>query len=184
MLGDHRLAGAIGPPEAQPALPGVGEANSTDDPSGPIRPRITVASTGETALTVVPVDDRPGHRVRYRGPWRRVEHPRAWRQGFSRSSGRGAGLSFRFRGDRVYLVAYGYVAGRVGLGVEERVAISDQVLHSRLDGVFARVYAANPPWRYPYVEEVAQQRRSEHREAVHPACVRALGSSSLQDEGR
>lgn len=63
-------------------------------------------ATGEaaSALTVVPVDDRPGHQVRYRGRWRRLGHPRAWRAGFSRASRRGAGLSFRFRGDRVYLV--------------------------------------------------------------------------------
>jgi dienelactone hydrolase len=66
--------------------------------------RAGAAGEPATALTVVPIDDRPGHQVRYRGRWRRVEHPRAWRGGFSRASRRGARLSLRLFGDRVYLV--------------------------------------------------------------------------------
>jgi hypothetical protein len=53
------------------------------------------------AVTIVPFDDRA---LRYRGRWRRVRVGRAWRRRVHRSSRRGASLSFRFRGSRVYLI--------------------------------------------------------------------------------
>ena len=56
------------------------------------------------AVTLVPLDDRRSRSVRYRGSWRRVSSRRAWRKRLSRSSRRGARLSFRFRGSRVFLV--------------------------------------------------------------------------------
>jgi hypothetical protein len=61
-----------------------------------------------TAETVVPFDDRRSRTLRYRGRWRRVHSRRAWGGGLSRSSARGARLSFRFRGRWLYLI------GRVG----------------------------------------------------------------------
>jgi hypothetical protein len=77
-----------------------------------------------TALTVVPIDDRPGHQIRYRGRWRRVTSRHAWRGGLSRSAQRGAGLRLRLRGDRVYLVARTSRRGgaaRVTLGGVRRI---------------------------------------------------------------
>ena len=64
------------------------------------------AGAGEpaTALTVVPFDDTPSALLRYRGRWSRVGDRAAWGGAFRRAAGRGAGLSFRFRGDRMYLV--------------------------------------------------------------------------------
>ena len=56
------------------------------------------------ARTLVPLDDRSSRAVRYRGSWRRVKSKLAWRRRLSRASGRGARLSFRFRGSRVFVV--------------------------------------------------------------------------------
>jgi dienelactone hydrolase len=58
--------------------------------------------------TVVPFDDRSSRVLRYRGRWRRAGSRRAWGRRLTRSSRRGARMSFRFRGRRLYVI------GRVG----------------------------------------------------------------------
>ena len=63
-----------------------------------------VAGEPAGALTLVPLDDRRSRALRYRGRWKRAKSKRAWRNRLSRSRSRGARLTFRFRGSRVFLV--------------------------------------------------------------------------------
>ena len=65
--------------------------------------RAGVPGPWASARTIVPLDDarKP---LRYRGDWRRARSRRAYGGRFSRSSRRGARISVRVRGSRIYLV--------------------------------------------------------------------------------
>lgn len=56
------------------------------------------------ATTVVPLDDR-GARIKRRGRWQRPRDGKAFGNRLSRASKKGAAITLRFRGKRVYIVA-------------------------------------------------------------------------------
>ena len=60
----------------------------------------------DSSSTIVPFDDarRATRALRYRGGWKRVSARRAYARRLSRSTRRGATLSLRFRGDRLFLI--------------------------------------------------------------------------------
>jgi X-Pro dipeptidyl-peptidase-like protein len=88
-----------------------------------------------TALTIVPLDDRRTRALRYRGRWKRVRSRRAWGRRLSRSSRRGASLSFRFRGDVLYLIGRTSRRGGRALvsldGRRRRVGFRSRRAHNR-----------------------------------------------------
>lgn len=72
------------------------------------------------ASTTVPLDDR-SPRLRFSKGWRRSSVASAYRRGLRRTTGHGATLRLRFRGDRVALIARrGPDAGRMRVEVAGR----------------------------------------------------------------
>jgi hypothetical protein len=68
-----------------------------------------------TAVTIVPFDDRPGGALAYGDGWTRVVVRGAWRGALSRSSRRGASMSLRLRGSRIYLIGRATPGGGTAL---------------------------------------------------------------------
>lgn len=68
---------------------------------------VTSAGAGSwaRATTVVPLDDRGTRRIKRRGRWQGPRDRKAFGRSLSRASKKGAAISLRFRGKRVYIVA-------------------------------------------------------------------------------
>ena len=85
--------------------------------------RVGRSGPWDSSRTIVPLDDarRATPALQYRGDWSRLRSKRAYARRLSRSTRRGARLSLRFRGDRLFVVGRtGRRGGKAGIRLNGR----------------------------------------------------------------